>query len=121
MGDILGERGDIAMSPESLTINNQKEIDQTESDFWSTILAELSTAPMLAQKYLTGSRLEAAGASPDDKPLYRVVINAEHAKGIEWLAKQVAHTIKRSLQRDLKMSIDLEFVAANPETEVYPQ
>lgn len=89
---------------------------------WAAILEELSTAPMLARKYLTGSRLEAAGISADDKPAYRVVVSAEHAHGIGWLAKQVAHTVKRSLQRDLCVSIDLEFVVApEPQKEESPQ
>lgn len=83
------------------------------SEPWAKCLAELlPTMPGVAQSYLTGSRLEVADNLPGSLPIYRVIVEARAAVGVEWLMKQCRHSISRTLSSILGKSVLIEIVAA---------
>lgn len=109
-----GLKDDIAMSPEPLTFN-QQPVDQLDSDnsvIWAECLAALlPTLGGVAQSYLTGSCLEAAGTK-DDKPFYRLVVGERAAAGVDWLNKQVLHSVRRALSVTFRKPVEIEIVAS---------
>lgn len=92
----------------------------SSSDDWDVALAELlPTLSGVGKSYLAGSYAELAD-TVDGVALYRIVVEPRAAAGVEWLTKQVGHSVRRTLGSILHKSIDVEFVAAEPAQEDRP-
>jgi hypothetical protein len=110
-----GLKGDIAMSPESLTNKgiNGNGIDSLvlESDIWEKCKNELlPSLPGVAKTFLDGSVLVA-----DSDLEYRVVITEHNARGLGWLQVQAGPAIKRKLTSLLKKPVSVEIVCLEKE------
>lgn len=80
-------------------------------DPWAAALAELSPSlPGVAASYLAGSRME-RGEDYEGLPLYRIVVEARAAPGVDWLNKQTSSAIRRTLGSILRQKIVIQVVA----------